>query len=308
MNHKKEINYIKPNIANLHGKIGQSIVDTIMNAQRPDHSELNRACEEFEKSLNASHNHNICLVIIFNHRYDQNIEKLERIYETRFHEIRYLVPFYDGANPKVLPVYECSYQFPGYLAQTYNELMSIGADYYLFLADDIILDPKLNENNILDAFHMQNKKALTFSFCKLNSPGRFSWIHARYSSRPFFHKSVLWKESLCPYDQALVKFKNFFGSDYEETYKDSFFDKLPGETEADYEMHKEEFLKFNGNSLAIPYPMATGFADAFCLSKDILPSISHTCGIFSAMNLFAEISFPTAIVLNIHQIVFTVHP
>ena len=53
MRRKREIRYVKPNIGALHGKVGQSIIETIMNAQRPDHTELNRLCEEFEKSLKA---------------------------------------------------------------------------------------------------------------------------------------------------------------------------------------------------------------------------------------------------------------
>ena len=46
------------------------------------------------------------LIIIYNHRFDQNIEKLNKIYGERFSKIYHLVPFYDGDLPNVIPVFE----------------------------------------------------------------------------------------------------------------------------------------------------------------------------------------------------------
>ena len=47
----------------------------------------------------------VCLLIIYNHRYDDNIEKLERIYKNRFSDIYHIVPFYNGTIENVIPVY-----------------------------------------------------------------------------------------------------------------------------------------------------------------------------------------------------------
>jgi len=54
------------------------------------------------------------LILIYNHRYDKNIEILEKIYSKRFSVIFHLVPFYDGNRDNVIPVYENSYYFEGY--------------------------------------------------------------------------------------------------------------------------------------------------------------------------------------------------
>jgi hypothetical protein len=43
----KEINYYKPNMGALRGRIGQSIIETILNAPRPDHSELKKEADEY---------------------------------------------------------------------------------------------------------------------------------------------------------------------------------------------------------------------------------------------------------------------
>ena len=43
----KEEHYYKPNMGALRGKIGESIIQTILNAPRPDHSELDREADEY---------------------------------------------------------------------------------------------------------------------------------------------------------------------------------------------------------------------------------------------------------------------
>ncbi|MBR0093745.1 MAG: hypothetical protein IJP91_00540, partial [Synergistaceae bacterium] len=56
----------------------------------------------------------ICLVVIFNHRYNQNVEKLQKIYGTKFSDIYYVVPFKTDEVPdyllsNVIRVYESSF-------------------------------------------------------------------------------------------------------------------------------------------------------------------------------------------------------
>ena len=75
----------------------------------------------------------ICLVIIYNHRYDQNIKILEQIYKGRFAAIYHLVPFYDGKKQNVIPVYESSYQFQGYVAQGMKYFYNNNYTHYLFI-------------------------------------------------------------------------------------------------------------------------------------------------------------------------------
>jgi len=243
----------------------------------------------------------ICLVIIFNHRYDDNIPKLRTIYGDRFSKMRFLVPFYNGNDPEVIPVFECSYQFEGFLIQAFDKLIKVGADYYFFIADDLILNPAFDENNILSCMRGKNKKALITSIQMLNSEGMFAWSHSRYSSKPFRHKATQWKQSLVDYDVAMLKFAEFFGSAYPEKYIDAFFKPHVGESHEHFMESIEQFKKSNNGTLDIPYPLARGYSDIFVLNKDVLYEVSYTCGIFSSMNLFVEIGLPTALVLNIQK-------
>ena len=235
------------------------------------------------------------LVIIFNHRYDRNIEKLKRLYQDRFSRICFLVPFYDGACEEVIPVYESSYQFPGFLIQAYEKLVKENADYYFFISDDLILSPDINEDNVLDKLKMQDRSLYLDYIIPLNSTGNFGWHHARFSSVPFLNKMTKWEDSLPGYETALKKFYAFFGEAYKETYGDAFF-------QTDSEIREDEvsaFVQRNENTLKIPYPMARGYSDVFMIKAEQLFSIARLCGIFSAMNMFAEISFPTAVVLSV---------
>ena len=100
----------------------------------------------------------VCLVIVFNHRYDKNIKRLREIYAGKFSNIMFLVPFYDGADKDVCPVYESSFQFQGYLIQAFGKLSKMDVDYYMFIGDDLILNPQINESNFVDYFALQEKE------------------------------------------------------------------------------------------------------------------------------------------------------
>ena len=91
----------------------------------------------------------ICLSFVFNHQFEQNIPKLRTIYGERFSTIRYLSPFSTySVDEEVIPIYETSIHFQGYFAQAYK-LLPKDCDHYIFCGDDLLLNPRLNENNII---------------------------------------------------------------------------------------------------------------------------------------------------------------
>ena len=250
---------------------------------------------------------NVCLVIIFNHRFDANLPLLRKIYGERFSNIRFLMPFYDGSDSDVIPVYESSWQFQGYLIQAYEKLKDIPCTHYLFIGDDLFIRPDFDEKNFVERTNMQDKKFLTTAFMPLNNPNRFRWYWTAGSSKPFYDVSTSWKDSLYSYEKALEKFNDFFGTKYKEVYDADFFGNPnePGLTmfgswndAKGFIMVVNYFIANNKNSFKIPYPMAGGYSDIFCLDKESLFEFSKLCGIFSAMNMFVEIAIPTAAVLT----------
>ena len=87
----------------------------------------------------------VALIIIYNHRYEKNIDVLERIYRGRFTDIFHLMPFYTGNKKNVIPVYENSMYFQGYVSQGLKAIFDEKYSHYLFVADDLILNPVINE-------------------------------------------------------------------------------------------------------------------------------------------------------------------
>jgi len=89
----------------------------------------------------------VALIIIYNHQYNKNIEILEQIYKGRFSNIYHLVPFYNGEKPNVIAVYENSFYFHGYVAQGFKSYFRKDYAHYFFIADDLILNPIIDETN-----------------------------------------------------------------------------------------------------------------------------------------------------------------
>lgn len=145
----------------------------------------------------------VCLLIIYNHRYDDNIEKLEKIYGSRFSDIYHIVPFYDGIKKNVIPVFECSFRFEGYVAQAMGHIEK-SYEHYLFVADDAILNPTIYEGNYKDWFGLTDQSAfITFTESLRKRRG---WAINRRFMDPFpkFEKyqGTLWKDEIMSADEA----------------------------------------------------------------------------------------------------------
>lgn len=240
-----------------------------------------------------------CLVIIFNHRYDGNIPKLRRIYQERFGRIFFLVPFYQGEDEDVIPVYESSYEFTGYLIQAYSRLKECDADYFLFVGDDCVINPLIDEKNAASEFQVSDKELFLSNMAPFNAEGMFSWVHSRKAPEAFLARAVEWRKELPETAEAFDRFEQFFGGADRE-YTDSFFaGKMRNETEPEHLRAIADFFEINGGGREVIYPLAWGYADIFLLKRSCLYSIARLNGIFSAMNLFVEIAFPTSVVLTI---------
>ncbi len=100
-------------------------------------------------------NFRFCLVVVFNHRFDQNLPFLRSLYRGRFSMVRFLVPFYRGDDPDVIPVFESSATFQGYFAQAQRSLLMPDISHYVFVADDLLLNPMVNEHNLAASLRLQ---------------------------------------------------------------------------------------------------------------------------------------------------------
>ena len=184
----------------------------------------------------------VCLVIIFNHQFNENIPKLRMIYANRFSQLRFIVPFYRGQDKDVISVFEGSYQFQGYFIQAYEKLLQCKAEWFLFIGDDVLLNPNITDENAYSMFALDNKQFYIENMTQFNKKGTIHWANALYAPRSLSSKSVSWKKVLPPYKNALEIFRHFFGESYNQIYEDDFFEI---EGTVDYN-RKDEFISANG--------------------------------------------------------------
>jgi hypothetical protein len=249
----------------------------------------------------------VCLVIVFNHRYDDNFEKLEALYQEKFDEILFLVPFYRGNKRNVIPVYESSSRFQGYVAQAYEKLKMASCSHYIFIGDDLLINPRINSANVLNEL----KIGLNTGYIKSATPLSdvpYSWTRLAPALGVFFRPNhyVNYSKELPIYADAFKKLNNH-GMLFKPVKVDSLVPNKNVASDSGYNdaiaaityMVNLGIKKFN-----LPYPLVMGYSDFFVLPKVSLDNFVHLCGVFAAMDLFVEVAIPTALLLSLESITF----
>lgn len=235
-----------------------------------------------------------CLVIIFNHRYESNIGKLRVLYAEKFNCIRFLMPFYEGTDSDVIPVYESSYQFQGMVAQAKEKLLALNCDNYFFISDDLIINPIINENNYMEELGLQSGEALHRGVFELQNS---FWPVERICEgmETFTAQShTLYQNELMPRDEAIAKMEEY-GFGHVAITKDSH------EMMAAWKNFRKNYgwrklRKFKSIN-ELPYPLLGGYSDWFILPGEDLDIVGQKFGVTAAMGLFVEIAVPTMMFL-----------
>lgn len=257
----------------------------------------------------------ICLVIIFNHRYENNIPKLFQYYGKRFENIRIIIPFL-RTNPddRIIRVYENSWNFEGYIVQAYKELKSSNFRHYVFIGDDCILNTRITQDNIASLLELDDKSSFITDIEPLASTSLY-WGNFSDEKIGFQTPGVEFLRELPDANTALeiIKKHSLFTSrpdkdfiNYQTTYKIfkfviyiykgilyRFFNKK----------NKVTLKHFPKYTKVLPFPLLKGNSDFFIVSSEAFDDFVHYCGIFSSMRMFAEIAIPTALALTSQNLV-----
>lgn len=248
----------------------------------------------------------ITLIILYNHRYDQNIPIIEEIYKKKFRKIYHLVPFYDGNKENVIPVFGRSIFFESYIAQGFKSFYNPNVLHYLIIADDMILNPKITEDSYLDFFEINERQSFIPHLKPIHQLNKF-WIGtlSAYFYRPK-QKYIESRKELPPIDVAKKQFlkqsieikslkrKDIFG---EFTFNtESLANKARLALRTLYRLRHPFKQQFN-----LPYPVVGGYSDIVLISADSIKKFCHYCGVFGATGLFAEVAIPTSLVLASEQ-------
>ncbi|MDR2085893.1 MAG: hypothetical protein LBP72_01840 [Dysgonamonadaceae bacterium] len=251
------------------------------------------------------------MIVIYNHKYDKNIPLIERLYKDRFSTIYHLVPFYTGDRENVIPVYENSKYFQGYVAQGLNRFYNERFTHYFFVADDMILHPDINENNYFEYFNLDEKKSFISDFFSIYKSDWF-WPHTK--DAVFFQVSQEGIEVKSELPDAVEAEKRLLKTgainrplQEEEPLK---WKHLYGKLNRNlfYKKNRDPFLHWLNDSIhkkrySLTYPLAGSYSDIFIVSAQTVKTFGHYCGVFAALKLFVEIALPTALALSSEAIV-----
>lgn len=252
----------------------------------------------------------VALIIIYNHRYDKNIEILERIYRSRFSNIFHLIPFYDGNKPNVIPVYENALYFQGYIAQGFKSYFNEEFKHYFFISDDLILNPAINELNYQDQLKLNNEACYIPHFINLHEIKTF-WPRVQEA---FDYKikirNVEAVKELPTKQEALNKFGYFklnlghlkFAQIWKpKTNSVKGFIKMIAFEK--YNLLQYAYSKLFNKKYSLPYPIVGSYSDICIVSSATIKKFVHYSGAFAATNLHVEVALPTAMVLAATEIV-----
>ena len=249
------------------------------------------------------------LIVIYNHRFDRNIEVIEQIYRTRFSNIFHLIPFYDGKKENVIAVYENSLRFQGFVAQGFRHFFNDEFAHYLFVADDMVLNPVVNESNYTEHFALDSESSFIPGLRNVPQPTG-SWIHNRealhfnpFNRRNFNTKGVEVAKFLPPKETAEKIMENFGIKNSPVTFHQVYGNLLH---EFSYKLRlivEDIFTYHSFYPRKTRYPQAASYSDIFIVDKNTIAKFSQYCGILAAMRLFVEVAIPTALILSGKKIV-----
>lgn len=244
----------------------------------------------------------VCLNIIYNHKYENNVEKLERYYSAQFRNINHLMPFSrggeDGKSGRVIPVFESSHNFEGFIQQSFDKFYHDEYDYYIFCADDLLLNTGVNENNFRDWFELDDQMSYIKQLELLSQKKRMFYIP---------------KTGLYLYHGRIVPWYKLEESNHDIYLKDSkkclisnrFLEierYLPSLEEWHERFIRIGFSEKELEECGLKRPLILAFSDLVVVPQTCIKEFSYWCGVFAAANLHVELAIPTALLLSCEKI------
>lgn len=242
----------------------------------------------------------ICLSFVFNHKYEKNIPKLKKIYKERFSTIRFLSPFSNWKqDDEIIPVYETSIHFQGYFAQAYSHLPK-DFDYYVFCADDLILNPQLNEGNLIEKLNCNRSGYIKY----LNPIWEHSFAWHKFVESLSFpdEKNPISTRQFLPRREELLRIYEVHGFKYRNLGFHNFRGIHDKTVSLERIMGGIKYVFKYGLKRYVHFPLIEGYSDLIVIPRDNLKLFCHYCGIFAAMNLWVDAAIATSMVLSCEKI------
>lgn len=236
----------------------------------------------------------VALMVVYNHRYDKNIPIVEALYRNKFSYVYHLVPFYDGDRDNVIAVYENSYYFHNYISQAYQHLKKLGFTHFFIVADDMVINPNINEDNLWDQLGI-NKEDCYISQLDPLQEGTNFWPWITYALK---YKTV----------QPGVEIQRILPSKEEALNRFALYNIPTNRVPLRRLFTRDRRLLYNfvirklPFSLSLNYPLVAAYSDIFIITGMNTNKFFQILGAFAATKLFVELAIPTALVLTVDNL------
>jgi hypothetical protein len=193
------------------------------------------------------------------------------------------MPFSQTKDADVIPYYEKSHYFQACVTQGLQKLQSIDASHYVFTADDLILNPAINEDNVIERLGGRDRVSIPLVQNISGENGR-PWERRLDIARISADSHGCEWTNLLPDRTSLIERMKKLGISHlvDVTHFRQILKNL------------RQPVPDSGDVVIDPvYPCLAGYSDVFIIPKDKLVDFAHYAGITSAMKLFAEVAIPT---------------
>jgi hypothetical protein len=247
------------------------------------------------------------LAIIYNHRFDRNIPVIDRLYGDRFSHIWHLVPFYDGELEHVIPTHYGAYSFHGFVGDFHDRVdLPEEVSHVAFIGDDLILNPRLDENNFSARLGLDSSEGFIKEIDPLVSHG-LKWPHVLPAIKAMHNqRNFQWSDYLPPVEEARKKLAPYGDVDGSLGWRNlqivgrfrrrgfspwTVYRLLPDLIDLLYPANRKP-----------PYPLLSGYSDCFVAPRDAMAGFARLCRVFAASGIFVEVALPTALALACDRI------
>ncbi len=236
-------------------------------------------------------------LFLFNHRFEANMPVLDRIYDGRFSKRHFIMPFASQAGPRISRVVEQGRNFSGHLAQSARDWVEPGITHYVVVPDDLLLNPRIDEGNIIAALKLAPGQAYIKNLVSADAL-RYAWPWAGEAAATFRRASrMLDTAALLPDAAAAEARFRAMGITFPGPGA-RVRDMTLAARLAQMKKAKRSFMdavSLRGQPAG--YPLLAGYSDFLVIPAEAVEDFVHYCGVFAALNIFAEVAVPTALAL-----------
>lgn len=246
---------------------------------------------KMEKSSSST-----ALVWIFNYNMSENIQKLKSLYSGRFKNMWFMLPYCEeDMNDCIVPYFSHSYYFENAFYEFSKQSLPDSIKTVVFIGDDVVLNPSVDEHNILDKLQLADDEAFV-----QNAYPYSNWMlyRALHSNEDIFPRREL-KNSLRAFNDSIELFSKFNSEGNVLQKMSKLFSGFSANALLDRDVAQLELNGKLSSAKALESPsskiedkfnalMSVCISDFLIVPRSILKEFGECCKLYGDNSIFVE--------------------